>query len=371
MQFFDMGEMPLANGFLTSPDADEPRYPLRLNLCQRCGMVQLSHVVPAGEMFNPGYAFHTGSSDRMLEHFKLLFTENVAKFMRHGDTLVEIGCNDALALCSFPASIHKVGIDPAANPNMDGLSGHHLTIITKPFTESLATSLDFKAKLIVACNVLGHVDDLDDFLRGVKALLHPEGAFVVEVPYLHRTIGSRQYDQLYHEHLSYFCVRSMDDLMSRNGLRIVTTEPFDVHGGSIRCTIRHGGRLGLYADQPTLGELRFFADGAESARFNLLKKLWKLQRNSKRIIAYGASAKGSVVLNYCGIGTDLVPLVADTTPAKQGRFMPGMHQPVIAPEQVNWSAVDAVLLLAWNHRSECEINLKNAGFTGDIILPHA
>lgn len=374
VQFFDMGEMPLANALLDSPDQPEKRYPLKLNYCNDCGMVQTSYVVPAGEMYTGAYPFQTGSSRRMVEHYVKQISDGIEKYCPQSPRrVVEIGCNDALAL-SRVSSVYGgnfVGIDPSSH------SVDNARIIPERFTEELATHLqvwDGSAHLIVANNVLGHVDDLDDFLRGVKHLLHPDGAFVFEVPYWPQTCSDAAYSQVYSEHLSYWSYLPLGIALMRNGLKIVDIKGVEVHGGSVRFTVRHGEiRPDGYEKFPPeswfpLEACQKFADRTNWAGVELEGEIDSRLNAGKHVIAYGASAKGTVVLNYAGIGTTRIPFVIDSTPCKQGKYMPGTRQQIVAPESVNLNDYDAILQLGWAH--DAEIKAKHPEFKGEWIMPH-
>lgn len=370
--FFDMGMMPLANGFLNSPDDPEEKFPLVLCRCDNCGMVQLGHVVPRGRLYED-YSFRTSSSKTMVKHFDDLMS---SVYM----PCIEIGSNDGSSLATIYTSVREssgppeiLGIDPARNLAAQAAM-RGVPVIPDYFSEKLAKDIaasDFGvARSIVACNVLGHVDDLDDFLRGVKLLLHPDGKFVFEVPYLGDTIGGGQYDQLYMEHLSYWAKYPLYVLLNRHEMRIENIEHFPVHGGSIRVTARHGIGPCQFDDNEGCGlNITRFASNCEQEMLDLKNKIELMHEQGKKIIAYGASAKGSIVLNYCGIGTDLIPLVIDSTPEKWHKFMPGTHQAIVAPEDImGFNNYDAILLLAWNHASE--IKAKHPEFAGEWILPH-
>lgn len=373
--FLDLGDMPLANGFLTSEqvqqyrrwvtdphpphwESDEPKYPLQLRHCARCGMVQLGHVVDPGLMFNPEYAFKTSSSARMVEHFARLFDEHPARYV------VEIGGNDNSAW-------DLAGCD-SAYTNVDPSSPDYAFNIREPFTEAcanrMARELD-KPDLIVACNVLGHIDDLDDVMRGVKALLHPEGKFIVEVPYL----GNLEIGQVYHEHLSYFSRLSLGRLVWRHGMYVEQFENMPVHGGSIRAIIRADENTSAFcsvADSP-LFDPQAFARRVTDHRFDLMHKLARLKEEGKSVVGYCASAKGTMILNYGKIDRELLSMVIDDTPTKIDKYVPGTHQQ-IAPSSyvcggVTLKSFDAVVILSPNHADE--IKAKHPDFHGEWIIP--
>lgn len=354
---FDLGLQPHANAFLrpNQLDAAEPKSPLIVHECADCGHAQLAHVVDAVELFSD-YSFVTGSSRRMTEHFSDLMADNVERYVPRGGLVVEIGSNDGTALASIRRpDVIRLGIDPARNLG-EIARARGVPTRSEFFTAELALSIEQKASLIIACNVLGHADDLDDFCRGVKSLLADDGAFVVEVPWVKLMVDGTEFDTIYHEHCSYFSVRSLATLLNRHGLRLDSVARQHVHGGTIRCTAIHGDGVSepvqRWIDGEGSRDWRSFDERCQTLRFNLLRWL-NNQRDAGRMIwGYGAPAKGTVLLNYCGIGTDLMPIVVDSTPQKQGRHVPGTHQLIRDPSAVVAEMPDAVVVLAWNHIRE-------------------
>ena len=366
VEILNLGEQPPANAFVAPADLakPEPRYPLSLRLCESCGMVQLGHIVPPELLFR-SYMFFTSSSKWMSDHFGKLMTDSAAEFVPPGGLIVEIGSNDGTALSAIQRrDVRLLGIDPARNISVMAAS-RGIPTIAEFFTEPLAAEVERvagQAHLIVACNVLGHINDLDDVCAGVRKLLHPQGAFVIEVPYLASFLERNEYDTIYHEHLSYFAVRPLATLMNRHGLHVDRVEFFPVHGGTIRVTVKHG----VWTSDETLKWLKreeaaslaqrsAYAAMVELTARNkteLPARLSALKRSGKKVLGFGAPAKGTVRLNYCGIGTDLLAEVIDSTPAKQGMHVPGTHQFIRPSSALNEIAPDYLLLLAWNHAPE-------------------
>ena len=366
VEVLSLGEMPPANAFLQPSELSraEPRFPLSLRLCESCGMVQLGHVVPPDLLFR-SYLFFTSSSRRMSEHFSALMTTASNEFVPPGGLVVEIGSNDGTALSAIQRrDVRVLGVDPARNISVMA-AARGVPTVSEFFTETLAREIARvagPAQLIVACNVLGHIDDLDDVCRGIQALLAPGGALVFEVPYLRELLGRAEYDTIYHEHLSYFAVRPIVCLLNRHGLRLDRVEFFPVHGGTIRGTAVHGTGCPPQVEQWPEQEIQkgmaerhtfeAMARKVEAERIGLHQRLTDLKDSGAKVIGYGAPAKGTVVLNFCAIGTDLVPVVVDSTPAKQGWHVPGRHQRIVPPSAMEQEKPDAVLLLAWNHAEE-------------------
>lgn len=366
VEVLNLGEQPPANAFLATDDVGkpEPRYPLSLRLCESCGMVQLGHVVPPELLFR-SYLFFTSSSKWMTDHFGKLMTDNAAEFVPPGGLIVEIGSNDGTSLSAIQRrDVRLLGVDPARNISVMAAS-RGIPTIAEFFTEPLAAEVERvagKAHLIVACNVLGHINDLDDVCAGVRKLLHPQGAFVIEVPYLASFVERNEYDTIYHEHLSYFAVRPLATLMGRHGMHIDRVQSHSVHGGTIRVTVKHGvwssdDKQAWLKREETAGLNRRSAyaamvELAARNRVELQTRLKEFRDTGVKVLGYGAPAKGTVRLNYCGIGTDLLTEVIDSTPAKQGLHVPGTHQYIRPPSALNEINPDYVLLLAWNHAPE-------------------
>lgn len=366
VEVLTLGEQPPANAFVSPADLHrpEPRYPLSLRLCESCGMVQLGHVVPPELLFR-SYLFFTSSSKWMVEHFGKLMTENADRFVPPGGLIVEIGSNDGSSLAAIQRrDVRLLGIDPARNISVMA-AARGIPTISEFFSEPLAGEVlrvAGQAHLIVACNVLGHINDLDDLCAGVRRLLHSNGAFVIEVPYLASILERNEYDTIYHEHLSYFAVRPLSALMNRHGLHVERVEFFPVHGGTIRVTVKHGvwrsddANTWLKREEAAgLAKRSAFVAMAEQTsrnRVELRARLKQLRDSGVRVIGYGAPAKGTVRLNFCEIGTDLLPEVIDSTPAKQGLHVPGTHQLIRPPSALNEIKPHYVLLLAWNHGPE-------------------
>jgi novobiocin biosynthesis protein NovU/D-mycarose 3-C-methyltransferase len=385
VEFLSLGEMPPANAFLRPDELQriEPRYPLAVRLCEKCGMVQLSHVVPPQLLFR-SYLFFTSSSAAMSQHFATLMRDCAKEFVPPGGLIVEIGSNDGTALSSIDRrDVRLLGVDPARNVSVMAAARGVPTVsefFSAPLADEIARVAG-NASLVVACNVLGHIDDLDDVCRGIKAMLAPHGAFIFEVPYLGELLDRLEYDTIYHEHLSYFAIRPLATLLNRHGLRLERVDFFPVHGGTLRGTAIHGDGASLAVQQLIAQENQRGINRADhminiatkisDLRTQLKEHLTDLKNRGLRVIGYGAPAKGTVVLNYCNIGPDLVPIVLDSTPAKQGLHVPGTHQQILPPTELHNQRPDVLLLLAWNHAQEIlerEKTFRKNG--GKFLTPH-
>jgi len=382
-----LGEMPPANALRAPAELTNPevRFPLALALCEACGMVQLGHVVSPELLFR-SYLFVTSSSQRMSEHFSALMAAAVDEHVpASGGLVVEIGSNDGTGLSSIKRrDVRVLGVDPARNIAVLA-AAREVPTIPEFFTEALAAEIvrtAGAASLVVACNVLGHIDDLHDVCRGIRTLLAPRGALVFEVPYLQDLVDLSAYDAIYHEHLSYFAVRPLVKLLNENGLRLERVEFFPVHGGTLRGTAVHGRGCAPAVEAVLSKELETglarratfdaMATRVEDHRRGLRTALTELRERRIKIAGYGAPAKGTVVLNHCGLGVDLLPFVVDSTPAKQGLHVPGTHQLIRPPSVLADEKPDVLLLLAWNHAGE--IREREAAFLargGRFLLPHS
>jgi len=346
-------------------------------------MAQLAHVVPASLLFR-SYLFFTSSSRVMSEHFSTLMFDACEEFVNPGGLVLEIGSDDGTSLSNIRRrDVRVLGIDPARNIAVMA-AARGVPTISEFFTEPLAREISRvagPAQLVVACNVIGHIDNLDDVFDGIKTLLAPGGAVVIEVPYLVDLLDRAEYDTIYHEHLSYFAVRPLATLFNRHGMRLERVKFFPVHGGTIRVTAVRGEGISREAQAwvdrenqrglATRAAYESFAEKVTRERTALRQQLLELKQKGKKILGYGAPAKGTVILNYCDIGTDLLPAVIDSTPAKQGWHVPGTHQLILPPSAMAEEKPDALLLLAWNHAKE--IQERESAFVargGEFIFPH-
>ena len=351
IEVLNLGSQPYANAFITSDKLSTPEAtaPLILMSCQSCGMAQLRHIVDAVNLYH-NYTFLTSSSKLMTEHFAGLMADNVAAYVPPDGLVVEIGSNDGTALASIQRpDVRRLGIDPANNLAVISAERGVKTYIDF-FDEISASEVRFlygRADLIVACNVLGHIDNLDSFCRGVNILLSSNGALIIEVPDVLRLIEGVEFDTVYHEHLSYFHVNPLITLFKQHNLQVQHVVEFPaIHGGSIRLTVRRGDSE--YISNSTTN-WNGFSDKCENLKTSIRSWLMKQRDNTQTVWGYGAPAKGTVLLNYCGIDRSLLPVVIDSTPTKQGKHVPGTHQFIVKPCELNSSVANSVLVLAWNH----------------------
>lgn len=380
----DLGVMPLANAFLKEKDLRKPEraFPLVFCFCQSCGLAQLSVAVNPDILFRH-YDYFTSASKPLAEHFIRSADNLVKRFIKSKEDLaLEIGGNDGVLLASIMDRCRTLNIEPAENVSV---SARKLGVetINEFFTSELARRIlktHGKARIIFANNVIAHIDDIADVFRGVKALLDDEGAFVFEVHWVGNLIGDGGFDQIYHEHLSYFSLNALKYLTNSLGLTMFDAELIPIHGQSLRVYVGCGFDASPSVKEILEQEKSLGLDGVEAfLRFGervkknkheLRQLLSRLKGEGKIIAGYGAPAKGNTLLNYCGIDSALVDFITDTTPAKQGLYTPGSRIPVYSPEKMRETPPDYMVLLAWNYADAIiakEADFRNRG--GKFIIP--
>ncbi|HEX2568245.1 MAG TPA: class I SAM-dependent methyltransferase [Polyangia bacterium] len=365
-----LGVMSLANSYLKPEDLGrpEPRYPLDLVRCERCALVQITEVVPPEVLFRD-YLYFSSYSATMLAHAEAVATRMIAeRGLGPGSLVVEVASNDGYLLQFYRrAGVPVLGIEPARNVAEVAERERGIRTLCEFFGESLAAALAARgerADVIHANNVLAHVADLGGFVAGFRALVKDEGVVVCESPYIKPFLEQVEFDTIYHEHLYYYSLTALDRLFRRHGLLIVDCEPVAIHGGSLRIFARRaeGAEVGprvraLLAEEAAWGvdEARPYAEfaGRVERTIGEVKTLVrKLRAEGHRVCAYGAAAKGTVLLNACGLGPEDVGFVCDRSPHKQGRLMPGVHIPIVAPERLLEEQPEYCLLLVWNIAEE-------------------
>jgi len=381
-----MGRSPLANALLTAEQLKqpEPTYPLDLAFCSHCSLVQITKTVSPEKLFKE-YLYFSSFSDTMLRHAEGLVQRLVPSRRLDGDSLVvEVASNDGYLLQYYKeAGIPVLGIEPAANVAKVAQEERGIPTLCEFFGEKLARKLRRQGKradVIHAHNVLAHVADLNGFVQGIKLLLKDYGVAVVEVPYVKDMIDRREFDTIYHEHLCYFSLTALEELFRRHDLVVQNVEHLSIHGGSLRLFVTvHGQQksaVGSLRAEEALwdvkgqGFYKGFAAQVQDLKNSLRSLLHKLKRNGNRLAAYGAAAKGSTLLNYFGIGRELLDFVADRSTYKQGLYMPGVRLPICPPEKLLNEMPDYVLLLTWNFADEImeqQAEYRRRG--GHFIIP--
>jgi len=383
-----LGNMPLANALL-APDKvqeTEPTFPLDLAFCPQCALVQITETVPPEQLFRE-YLYFSSFSETMLGHAAALSSQVAAS--RHLDSrslVVEIASNDGYLLQYYQQrGVPVLGIEPARNVARVARQERSVRTLCEFFTADLARDLKaqgVQADVIHAHNVLAHVADLNGFIQGLSILLHEGGAGVIEVPYLKELIDHCEFDTIYHEHLCYFSLTALDRLFQSHGLVIYDVERISIHGGSLRLWVGHAAAthrgervLALLAEEAAWGVDReafyqLFARKVKSLKISLNRLLRDLKQYGSSLAAYGAAAKGSTLLNYCDIGSDILDFVVDRSTYKQGRLVPGVRLPIHAPERLLDLRPDYVLLLTWNFAEEIlkqQAEFRHSG--GRFIIP--
>ncbi|MEV4176744.1 class I SAM-dependent methyltransferase [Nonomuraea sp. NPDC049709] len=387
--FADFGRQPLSDAFVIPGDPrEEFFFHLAVGLCVACSTVQLLEEVPRERMFHEGYPYLSSGSSVMREHFQSLAKRLLTTELTGPDPfVVELGCNDGTMLSVVAdAGVRHLGVEPSGG--VADLAAARGVRVRKDFFEAGTAAgilaADGPADVVYAANTLCHIPYLDSIMEGVDTLLRPGGVFVFEDPYLGDIVERASFDQIYDEHFYFFSATSVSGLARRHGFELVDVERLPVHGGEVRYTL---ARRGARTPAPAVAELlaaeeaaalaepatlhRFAARVADT-RERLVTLLTGLREQGARVYGYGATAKSATVLNYCGIGPELVSFVCDTTPAKQGRLTPGSHIPVRGPEAFADPYPDYALLLAWNHAEEImakETEFARAGGTWIRYVP--
>jgi len=369
--FLDLGFAPPSNAYLIAEDLARPEkyYPLKVMVCDRCWLVQTEDYAQADELFNSDYAYFSSTSTGWLAHAALYAEKMIKELELDKDSMViEVASNDGYLLKNFVAAgIPCLGIEPTAS-TAEAAMKLNIPVAQEFFGEQLGLRLASEgnqADLIAGNNVYAHVPDINDFTLGLKAALKPGGTITLEFPHLMCLIQQAQFDTVYHEHFSYLSLNTVSNIFKTAGLKIWHVEKLSTHGGSLRiygCHAEDGRQeteamkavLAEEASQglQTLATYQGFQVRADRIKYDLLTFLIEQKRAGKKVVAYGAAAKGNTLLNYAGIKPDLLPFVCDAGPAKQGKYMPGSHIPILPPAVLQREDPDYVLILPWNIAAE-------------------
>lgn len=369
--FIDLGVSPLANSFIKEKELNrmEPFYPLHTYVCHHCFLVQLEEFEAPEHIFKD-YVYFSSFSDSWLAHAKNYVDAILQRFdMNTHSKVIEIASNDGYLLQYFKEKkIPVLGVEPAANV---AVKARQKGIPTKVdfFSESFANELveeGHKGDLIIANNVLAHVPDLHDFIKGFKRLLTSQGMITVEFPHILNLISQNQFDTIYHEHFSYFSLLTVQDIFNAHELEIFDVEEIPTHGGSLRIYVKHkeDQSKSIHSNVRKMMEkeknnalqcletYEQFADKVKQTKFKILDFFIQTKKDGKTIVGYGAPAKGNTLLNYCGIGREFLPYTVDRSPFKQGLYLPGTHIPVKSPDIIRETKPDYVFILPWNVKEE-------------------
>ena len=386
----DLGMSPVSNDNIKPEklSAMEPFYPLHAYVCENCWLVQLEQFHAADELFSDEYAYFSSYSESWLDHARRYSLKVIERFGINRDSLVvEIASNDGYLLKNFnEKGIPILGVEPCANV-AKAAEEIGIPSLAKFFGVNTAEEMvsdHVRADLLVGNNVLAHVPDLNDFVKGMKILLSPGGVITMEFPHLKKMMEFNQFDTIYREHFSYFSLVTVERVFAEFGLVIFDVEEIPTHGGSLRIYARHDSDSGkpvleavddlrneeIEAGFQDVAIYTRFAEQVKETKRKLLSFLIEVKRQSKTVVGYGAPAKGNTLLNYCGIRNDFIDYTVDLSPHKQGLFLPGTHLPIFSPERISETKPDYVLILPWNLKDEVIKQMAHIrDWGGQFVVP--
>jgi len=386
--FLSLGKTPLANSFLSKKDLrkEELSYPLELCFCNVCKLVQLTYVVPPEIMFK-NYVYVSSTSNTFKIHFGKM-AENISRsFMLNEKSLVvDIGSNDGILLKGFQKmNVQTLGVEPAKNVAKIA-EQNGIETINDFFNANVAKQIierKGQADIVTATNVFAHVDNIEEFTRNIKSLLKKDGIFVIEIQYLVDTIEKMTFDNVYHEHLSYFTLTSLNYFFNKHDMQVFDLQRVDSHGGSLRVFIKkvegnqdinkEVNEIIKYENNMSIADLSLyqeFADEVYSVKEKLTSYIKDIKKRGKSIVGYGAPAKSTTLLNFCNIGAEYINYIVDDSPLKIGLYAPGTHIPVVDSKKLDEKKPDYVLILAWNFATEIlEKTKKYANQGVKFIIP--
>jgi 2-polyprenyl-3-methyl-5-hydroxy-6-metoxy-1,4-benzoquinol methylase len=390
--FIDLLNSPASNSFLIKEQLNEPEtfYPLKVYTCHKCFLVQVDEYKKSDAIFNSEYVYFSSYSSSWLAHAKEYTQKMIDRFgFNNSSAVIEIASNDGYLLQYFKEKgIPVLGIEPAANTAKVAIS-KGIKTITDFFGVRLAKELsgkNIKADLLLGNNVLAHVPDILDFIGGVKIILKEKGIVTMEFPHLMQLIDNNQFDTIYHEHFSYLSFHTVKQIFESQGLMIFDVDEIPTHGGSLRIYATHKENIQQEVFQSVqllldkeyanginqIDHYNNFQEKALKIKLQLLQFLVSQKHQNKKVVAYGAAAKGNTLLNYCGIKNDLIDFVADANPHKQNKFLPASHIPVKDEIELKKAQPDFVLILPWNLRDEVTVQLnyiKEWGGKFVVLIP--
>jgi hypothetical protein len=375
--FLDLGFAPPSNAYLNEADLAKGEYyfPLKLKVCTQCWLVQTEDYNAAEELFRPDYAYFSSISKAWLKH-AAEYCEMITKRFKLSATshVVEVASNDGYLLKNFvEQKIPCLGIEPTAS-TAEAAERLGIPVVREFFGELLAERLKAEgrlADLIAGNNVFAHVPDINDFTDGLRVLLKPQGVVTLEFPHLKQLIAMNQFDTVYHEHFSYLSLFTVSKIMQRAKLRVFDVDELPTHGGSLRVYIGH--QASTHETSPSVEKVlkeeaasglqsldtyQAFQPRADQVKNDFLKFLIQANEQGKKVVGYGAAAKGNTLMNYAGVKPDLLSVIADAAPSKQGKWMPGSHIPIVPPDRLAEEKPDYIVILPWNISHEVMTSLK-------------
>ncbi|MCY1274694.1 hypothetical protein D9M68_204670 [compost metagenome] len=387
LPLIDLGTAPPSNAYLSAQQLNQAEQwvPLRVLVCDSCWLVQTEDYRAADSLFDADYAYFSSFSSSWLAHAERYVVQMVERFgLTTQSRVVEIAANDGYLLQYVAGrDIPCLGIEPTAS-TARAARDKGLEIRELFFGERVAAELveeGWQADLMAANNVLAHVPDINDFLKGFAVLLKPSGVATFEFPHLLRLMAEQQFDTLYHEHYSYLSLTAVQSLCTRNGLAVFDVEELPTHGGSLRVFVQRAdatrgvsssvGKLLASEKDAGVTSPAFYATlapAAERIKQDLLRFLLQAKTDGKKVVAYGAAAKGNTLLNFAGVRADLLEYVVDKNPAKQGKFLPGSRIPIVDEAHMQVDRPDYVLILPWNLRDELQTQLAYVRSWGGKLL---
>lgn len=371
-EFADLVNSPASNSYLTSEQLNEPEvfYPLKVMACEKCFLVQVDEYKKSEDIFNADYAYFSSFSTSWLAHSKKYTEMMINRFGYNEKSLVtEVASNDGYLLQYFKEkNVPVLGIEPTANTAAVAIK-KGIPSVVDFFGVRLATKLAGEGKktdLLLGNNVLAHVPDINDFVGGMKVLVKEGGVVTMEFPHLYQLVLNNQFDTIYHEHFSYLSFTTVSKIFEAQGLVMFDVEEVPTHGGSLRIFAKHkeddskpiGPNVSaMLQKEKDAGMLNIeyyknFQVKVETVKNDLLEFLLKQKRAGKKVAAYGAAAKGNTLLNYCGIKNDMISFAVDANPAKQNKFMPASHIPIVQEDRIKKDKPDFIIILPWNIKDE-------------------
>ena len=371
-EFADLVNSPASNSYLTAEQLNEPEvfYPLKVMVCEKCFLVQVDEYKKSSDIFNSEYAYFSSFSSSWLAHSKKYTEMMIARFGYNENSLVaEVASNDGYLLQYFKEkNIPVLGIEPTANTAAVAIS-KGIPSVVDFFGVRLAKQLvseGKKADLLLGNNVLAHVPDIMDFVGGMNVILKENGVITMEFPHLYQLVLNNQFDTIYHEHFSYLSFTTVSRIFEANNLVMFDVEEVPTHGGSLRVFAKHKNDPSKTISDSVVNMLKKEKDAGmlnidyyknfqvkiEGVKNDLLEFLLIQNRAGKKVAAYGAAAKGNTLLNYCGIKNDMISFVVDANPAKQNKYMPASHIPILTEERIKNDKPDYIIILPWNIKEE-------------------